>query len=167
MSWNCLFYIRLTKCESVLWQRKKFDESGRGVSQTCKIYLFSLNLDIDIGFSSQLDNVGKLDSLGSSLVELIDREDTKTRFSNLEEEISLAFSILSWCNNTYTTYQFLSFVDLGTLESDNNGDVKIKILGSSDNTLGNNIASHDTTKDVDECRWNLKLPMVKSVYWGF
>lgn len=38
---------------------------------------------------------------------------------------------------------------LGTLQSDNQRDLELKLLGSLDDTLGNDVASHDTTNCDD------------------
>ena len=41
------------------------------------------------------------------------------------------------------------------LESDDNGDFEFEFFGSSDDTLSNDVASHDTAEDVDEDGFNL------------
>lgn len=49
-------------------------------------------------------------------------------------------------------YQLLCLLDLGALETDDERNLHLEVLGSSNDTLGNDVAAHDTAKDVDECR---------------
>ena len=48
------------------------------------------------------------------------------------------------------------------LKSDNDGNLEIELFSSSNDTLSNDIASHDTTEDVDENSFDLRIGGDKS-----
>lgn len=48
------------------------------------------------------------------------------------------------------TYQLVSLLHVGTLETGNDGSAQTHLLHDVDQTLGDGVAADDTTEDVDE-----------------
>lgn len=48
------------------------------------------------------------------------------------------------------TYQLVSLLHVGTLQTGNDGSAQTHLLHDVDQTLGNSIAADDTAEDVDE-----------------
>ena len=111
--------------------------------------------DVDVGISGSLDNVGELDNFLCGNVKIVMSEDTKARFSDLLSAFELVNPFITPRQIPYQTYQLLGLINLGTLQSNNQRDLHIKLLGSCNDTFSNDITSHDTTKDVDECGGDL------------
>jgi hypothetical protein len=53
-------------------------------------------------------------------------------------------------------------VSICNLKSDDDGNLEIELFSSSNDTLRNDIASHDTAKDVDENSFDLSIGGDKS-----
>lgn len=84
--------------------------------------------DVDVNLSGHLNNLGELAHLLGSLVEVAKGENLEARVGN----------------------ELLGLGQVSTLESGNNGNVEVHVLGNGNQTLGNVVTSHDTTENVDK-----------------
>lgn len=84
--------------------------------------------DVNVNLSGHLNDLGQLADLLGSLVEVTERENLETRVGN----------------------ELLGLGEVGTLESGNNGDVQVHVLGNGNQTLGNVVTSDNTSENVDE-----------------
>ena len=84
---------------------------------------------------TKLDHLGELHRLLGGALQVINGEDLHTRL--VDEPVRL--------------------VNVGALETGNDGDLEVESLGGVDETLGDVVAADDTTEDVDEDGRNLSV----------
>jgi hypothetical protein len=65
---------------------------------------------------------------------------------------SLSYEVVRYCSYSSTrfTHQLVCLLHVGTLETGDNRGLQVHALNNRDETLGNGIATHDTTEDVDK-----------------
>jgi hypothetical protein len=86
-----------------------------------------------------LSRLGHLYSLGGGLVQSVEGVDLEARLLDHP-----AGSVLE-SSTSRVQYSLLRLSFLGSLQTNNEGDLKLQLLGGLDDTLGNDVASHDTT----------------------
>lgn len=77
---------------------------------------------------TQLDNLGQLHSLLGGALQVINRKDLQTRLVD----------------------DLVGKLDVGTLQTGNDGDLEVEGLDGADQASGDGVTADDTTKDVDE-----------------
>lgn len=82
---------------------------------------------------THLDNLGELDRLLSSALEIVDGEDLHARVVD----------------------ELVGSLHVGALETGNDGDLEVKRLDRVDETVGDGVAADDTTENVDKDGGNL------------
>lgn len=85
-------------------------------------------LDTDVDVTGHLNNLGELDRLLSSSLEVLDGEDLQARLVD----------------------ELVGLLHVGTLQTGDDGGAEVHLLHDVDETLGDGIAADDTTEDVDE-----------------
>lgn len=108
-----------------------------------------LNADVDV--TGHLDDLGELDGLLGGGLEVLDGEDLQAGL------VDLWVKGLAYCSGRMLngrkgglSYQLVSLLHVGTLETGNDGSAQTHVLDNVDETLGDGVAADDTTEDVDE-----------------
>jgi hypothetical protein len=85
-------------------------------------------LDTDIDLAGHLDDLGELDGLLGSVLEVFNGEDFQAGLVD----------------------KLVGLLHVGTLQTGDNGSAEVHLLHNVDETLGDGITADDTTEDVDE-----------------
>lgn len=91
--------------------------------------------DVEVSFASQMHDLRQVHAQHGGLVEVVLGQDAELRLAD----------------------QLLGLVDVCALETDDDGQCEVQLFGGGDDTLCNDIATHDSTEDVHKDHVDLRI----------